>query len=800
MRKLPLYPEIFAVSLAAILLEIAYTRIFSFKVYYLFTYLIIGVGLSGLGAGGVLVTVWKRLREMEPGRLVANLSLLASACAAGGYPLIAKTRINVEQLASGPAEMAKLALLCAVLALPFLAAGIIIASILSNRPEAAGRLYGADLLGAALGCAAAVPLLTDLGPPATVMLSSLLFAAASLRTAARSKALLPAAAAICTGPLLALFDPRLLPDPAVDRAKHFDNFRQADLIEFSQWHPVFRVDVAEHPLVEQRGSVYILLHDGQPGSGLRPFNGNIKTLEYLVRDPRALPFSVLPPEPRVLIIGAAGGQEILASLYFGASQVTAVELNPVTVSLLTDTYAELTGRLAEDPRVDLINGEGRWFLQQSRDTYDLIWFVAPDSYAAMNASSSGAYVLSESYLYTVETLQQSLERLSENGVICAQFGEIDYANRPNRTTRYLTTARRAFTGMGIGNFSRRVLLASSPGFPPFEESIVLLARTPFDSRAISGFGEALREIKGGQVRYVHGRERLAGPPHYAITLPETQLDKLYAKYPYLVDPVRDDSPFFWHFTGFTRALFDPPPQTGSVLDFENGIGEQVAVVLLALVTALAAALLLLPLLAIRKTWLEVPHKTRVGIYFASLGLGFMFIEVVLIQMFTLFLGYPTYSLSVTLFGMLVFSGIGSLLSDGYSGRRNWILLILVSLLAAIILAYRLLLPPVIEAFIGHALAMRIGLVTLLIAPLGMVLGSFMPVGLRSVAGIGSHRRQLVAWAWAVNGFFSVIASVLCTILAMVIGFKMVLALALVVYGVGVLALAGIPSNEEKTAG
>jgi hypothetical protein len=531
MRKPGFYFEIFSVSLAAILLEIAYTRIFSFKVYYLFTYLIIGVGLSGLGAGGVLVTIWRRLREVEPVRLVPTVCMAGSASAACGYLVVAPTPINVELLASGPAEMAKLALLCLVLALPFIAAGIVITSILGSRPEKAGRLYGADLLGAALGCAAAVPLLTDIGPPATIMLAALVFAGASLRTAARSRALLLAGLVLCVGPLPALLDPGLLPDPVVDRAKRFEDFRRAGLVEFSRWHPVFRVDVAKHPLAKERGTTYIIHHDGQPGSGLRAFDGDVRKLSYLKRDPRALPFSVLKKGSRVLIIGSAGGLEILVSLFFQAAHITAVELNPVTVSLLTDRYADLTGRLADNPRVTLINGDGRWFLQQSNDTYDLIWFVAPDSYAAMNASSSGAFVLSESYLYTVETLVESLEHLSENGVICTEFGEIDYENRPNRTTRYLTTARQAFSEMGIGNFDRRVLTANSPGFPPFEESIILLGKSPFDSERIMDFGDALRRIKGGQPSYVPGRTLSANPPHLAITLRESRLPELYASYP-----------------------------------------------------------------------------------------------------------------------------------------------------------------------------------------------------------------------------------------------------------------------------
>src|SRR5213075_2597005 len=118
-------------------------------------------------------------------------------------------------------------------------------------------------------------------------------------------------------------------------------------------------------------------------------------------------------------------------------RITAVELNPVTVSLLTTHFADYTGHLGDDPRVTLVNAEGRSLLMGDRERYDLIWFVAPDSYAAMNAATSGAFVLSESYLYTREMIVEALRHLTDDGLVVAQFGEINYAEKPNRTVRYL---------------------------------------------------------------------------------------------------------------------------------------------------------------------------------------------------------------------------------------------------------------------------------------------------------------------------------------------------------------------------
>src|SRR6185369_9101683 len=213
---------------------------------------------------------------------------------------------------------------------------------------------------------------------------------------------------------------------------------------------------------------------------------DVSKLGRFEHDPRSFPFRVARPSPEVLVIGAAGGHELLASLYFDTRHVTGVELNPVTYSLLTDHFADYSGHLPDNPRVTLVNAEGRSYLKRNDDRYDLVWFVAPDSYAAMNAATSGAYVLSESYLYTVEMLETALAHLTPGGIVCAQFGEIDYVGKPNRTTRYLTTAREAFHRVGVEDFGRHVLVATSPGFA-FTTATILLRPEPFTEEDVQAF-------------------------------------------------------------------------------------------------------------------------------------------------------------------------------------------------------------------------------------------------------------------------------------------------------------------------
>ena len=795
MKPHTFYLEIFATAFAALLLEIAYTRIFSFKVYYYFTYLIIGLGLLGIGAGGVAVAISERLRRWDPARLVSLCCIVGGVSVLVGYLVIAPLELNVSDVVSKPAEVGKLAFASVLLTVPFGCVGIVLSTILGSRPDLANRLYGVDLIGAALACVLAIPLLKAIDPPRAVVLAGLVLSLGGLRSALASRALTIATAASLVVIAIPLVAPSLLKDPVVARAKTYEDFRKAKLVRYSKWNPVFRIDVCDHPT---QPGLYLLHHDGMPGSGLRRFNGDFKTFGHLRNDSRALPFEVLPKGPKVLVIGSAGGHEIVSSLYFGAEHVTGIELNSATMSVVTDVFADISGRLHENPRVTLINGDGRWFMKKTDEQYDLIWFVAPDSYAAMNAATSGSFVLSESYLYTVEMLRDSLQRLTPHGVICTQFGELDYANRPNRTTRYLATARAALRDSGIRDFDRHVMVAGGGYWPPLVESAILLSKRPFSPEQAERFVAHTGLLKSGVVRHVPGLPPDPSPVSQVIALPDSVLPAFFAAHPYQVNPVHDDSPFFWHFARFSDALRAPLPG-GLIIDYEDVIAEQVMLVLLGLIVVLAAGLLLLPFARIRPIWSAIPYKTPAALYFAALGLGFMFVEVALIQKLTLFLGYPTYSLSVTLFGILVFSGLGSIVSARWVARRNHALSVLFIAVLALIGVYQFFLPWLVDRFVGSALPLRVALTIVLIAPLGVCLGAFMPLGLRTVASLTEHRREYVAWAWAVNGFFSVIASILSTILAMVIGFRLLLLTAVAVYAVGVFALSRIPSEPLTRA-
>ena len=781
--------EIFLVSLAAILLEIAYTRVFSFKLYYYFTYLILGIALLGLGSGGVLVALSERLRSLRPERTVALGSLAAGALVPFSYALVAGVQLSTVDLTAGPGALFRLGVLCLSLFLPFLTVGVVLATILGARPGEVGRLYAADLLGAAVGCALCVPLFATVGPPAALMLAGGVLAATGAR-AGRSLPLRVAGASLALLLCAPLASPTLLPDPVPDRIKALSPQQGGDgPTLFTRWSALFRVDVIEGVSPDR---YYQVVHDGIMGSIIVHAEDGPQSATPIDGGIRAAALAPLRPGSRVLIIGAAGGHEIVTALRHGMGEVVAVELNPVTVSLLTEHFADYSGRLGEDPRVRLVNAEGRAFIERESERFDLVWFVAPDSYSALNAASSGAFVLSESYLYTVEMIESALERLAPGGLLCVQFGEVSFDAKPNRTVRYLATAREALARLGVRDFASHVLVGRAPGL--FTTATVLLKREPFSPEQVERFREATRAIEGG--RLVHppdGDEpQDPHPVQSVIALPGDALPGWLEAYPYEVGPVTDDAPFFWHFASFRDALLRPWGEKQLIWDPEDATGERMLMTLLAFAVLFAAVFLLLPLLALRDTWSRIPWKANAAVYFASLGLGFMFFEVSLIQRLTLLLGYPTYSLTVTLFSLLVFSGIGSLLAGRLDGPRRPPLVALLVALAVLAILYELRLGPLVDLLIGAPLWLRVAIVVLSLAPLGLCLGAFMPIGLGAVASLTPHDREYVAWAWAVNGFFSVMSSVLATMLSMSFGFSAVLALAVVVYALGVLALIRIP--------
>jgi hypothetical protein len=783
--------EIFLISFSGLLLEIAYTRVISFKLFYYYTYLIIGLALLGVGLGGVLVAVSERMRRLRTDTILLWGSILGVTAVGAGYLVVATTPINTLLLwdygtRASFSTLARLLIICLSIFGPFAAIGVMVATLFGRRGERLGRLYFADLLGAGLACAVAVFLIRYIGPPATVALAGLVLAVTAVKVSMRGGVRLLQGLGVVLGALMVigLVAPNALPDARVDSSKSTVSRNDA---EYSKWSPIFRVDVQQMPDHSK-----LLYHDGLVGSRISEWDGTRADLDDFNRDIRSFPFAAVGAKrDNVMIIGAAGGHEILTSIYYRVHHTDAIELNPVTYDLVRGKYADYSGHLADQPGVNYVLDDGRSYLERSDRKYDVVWFPAPDSYAAANAASSGAFVLSESYLYTKQAVKESLDHLQPGGILATQFGEVDYATKPNRTARYASTVRAALDEMGISNPAGHVVVITTPSaLKPATISTVLVKREPFTRADLDRITQQLRSVPGSVFRHEPGRASDGGVVDQIMTLPTDQLDQWYASYPYSVTAISDNGPFFWHFARFDDVIRNFDQKTDS-LDPESGTGERVLLLLFGIAIVFALVFLLLPFVMIRKVWSALPRKATSGVYFAALGFGFIFFEITLIQKLTLFLGYPTYSLTVTLASILVFTGIGALLSDRLSTTSWRAALPLLAALVVLTFLYLFGLPAVTDALFQLPLIARVVLAFVFLAPLGVCLGMFMPLGLRAVSGLTTHSREYVAWGWAVNGFASVVGSVLTTLLAMSFGFADVLLFALAAYLIAILALRGL---------
>ena len=469
---LSVYAGMFLASSGVLMLEILLTRVFSFTVWYHLAYLTISTALLGFAAGGVVLSLYPGLAEAGTrarrtsafGAAGAGVLLLVGMAVLGSRP------ISPDRLFNEPAGFfGELLGYYAVVSIPFFFGGLAVAAPLAAYPSQANRLYATDLLGAGIGCALAVAGLTWLDAPQALWLCGAALVAAGAFYAGRTP-LMPALAALA----LAL----AASTPLAGRVIEFVPTETKALAQalrypgtevlYTRWTPVNRVDL--YKISGLRGGFWgsvgrssrfrgqapectSIQYDAHNGSDIfRIEDGQPLTLMdgHLLSTPYAL-----APRRQVLVIGVGGGVDVLNALHHGVDRVTGVELQPVTIELLKGRMVEWTGGAFLRPEVELVAGEGRHYVRTHDDPRDLIQITAVDTFSAQ---STGAYVLAESYLYTVEAFRDYLRRLSDDGVISVVLGDplyADYSLPQPLVTRLALIARRAlelevFTDGGIG--------------------------------------------------------------------------------------------------------------------------------------------------------------------------------------------------------------------------------------------------------------------------------------------------------------------------------------------------------------
>jgi hypothetical protein len=788
------FAGIFLISVSTLLLELALTRVLSVALWYHFGFLVIATALLGFGAAGTTVALAGRLRETE-----ALDRALALACGASGaailvsYWLIQRLPFDPFALGTQPMQWVWMPLYELALVAPFYSAGIAVSLLLSRATEAANRLYAFDLIGAGIGCTAIAGLMPSCGGSGSVLAAAALgFAAAAVFGLRVRKIGIAAAALAVLAAGLAPFGERLVPVHV--NANKRPKPRSALL---SEWNTFSRVEVFESPADPKSGTLperNAVIDSGTASTGMFDLRDGIDA--WLTRP---LPlgesssmFGVLPRGGRVLVIGSGCGAGVFDALRAGAGDVTAVDINPIISSLGRTVLHDWWGGLYDRPEVHPVVDEARSFVRRSHDRYDMIEARHTISNAA---AASGALSLSENYVLTSEGFDDYFDHLAPGGVLAFTRPEV-------QLPRLLATIRGMFERHGLGSPVNNVYVFRQPlskklieRFGPrkaFSAGIIarLTPFTPDDIAALErGLGvgaKAPPDFEGSLPETTYSPFARTIDPIYARVLDDPDPARFYAELPYDATPVTDDRPFFnqrvrWSRLGWAdvRSVF--AQRAGRLALEDKPVAEVTLLVILAQATLVAAALILWPLFRFARGGLGGRSPAATLLYFASLGLGFILVEMALLQRFALFLGQPVYTLAAVLASLLVFSGIGSAIAGRFTEPRR-ALRYVVPVLLAVLLATATLVPVIFAATLGQPLVARVGIAIAVLAPLGVVLGMPFATGLRAIGGGGA----LVPWAWGVNGFFTVIGSVAGLILGMAVGFRVVLFVAALAYALGTL--------------
>lgn len=773
------YIGILVISFATLLLELALTRVLSVALWYHFGFLVISTALLGFGASGVALALWTALRERAP--LDRTLALLS-----GGFGIAtiasfwAMQHIPFDPFSQQGAlahDAMMLPLYYLALAFPFFWSGLAIALLLTRGAQWVNRLYAADLLGAGAGCAALAAVMPFLGGSGTVLLAAAFgFLAAAIFSFQTSRRLAAAGVALATiALLLAPLGDRILPVTVAASKGHPmlpDPPMPAPI--YTAWNAISRVDVyrlAADPAKGWPGPGFgIVIDGGTAATGMGDLSAGVQHwLNSADYRPPGLAY-IGKDRPRVLILGSGAGREVLEALYFKASSVTAVEINPIITDIVSHRMRTAFGGLFNDPAVRLVTAEGRSFVRSSKETYDAILSVYTFSNAALTA---GALGMAENYMFTREAVEDYLERLSPDGVLLI-------ARPPSQVARLFTTIREVFERSGRGSPAQHLLAFRGPLMPwgpRNDHTVLMLKKSPWTRSEVGALVERLGVDGPSAARTAP--EILYSPFHakaptpysdlYYQILSTPDLGKLYAAQPFDMSPSTDDRPFFNQQARWTRLAFRGLNQTGTTAGTESML-----VLLLIQATVIAALLILFPLVRFARQGLRTAGCWSYLAYFAGLGLGFIMIEIALLQRFTLFLGEPIYAFAVVLGSLLAFTGAGAYMGERLGRRAGGGIGTVLPAVLAVLAVTAVAMPWVFKVALGLGLPWRVVISVALVAPLGLVLGMPFPLGLRVV---GAGAPSLVPWAWGVNGFFTVIGSVTAMLLGMMFGFTTVLLVA-----------------------
>ncbi|MGE5445901.1 MAG: hypothetical protein ACM3SR_15135 [Ignavibacteriales bacterium] len=725
---------IFLISASGLMLEVTLTRIFSATIWYHYAFIAISVALFGWGLGGFSLHILK-----EKGILKSTHGSLAVASLLFSLSIPIFLWIIIQL----PATPNYLSLYFITSVVPFFLVGITLAQAFDIFREITGKLYFADLIGASFGALGITLILGILGGESTALFVAMLPALATLLFSThrpdfwKAKTFSLGLTSILAVALLIICNSEfhiltIKNAPAKGLYQHMHSDPKLHIV-FTKWNSYSRIDGVEGVDPPHIARIYI---DSDAWTNVVKWDGKVESMEEATKWFRYIPFR-LEKEPKALIIGPGGGADVLLSLVAGSKRVTAVELNPLIVDFVRH-YGEKAGNIYNNPNVNLIIDEGRNFISRSNEKYDIISLSFVDSWASV---SSGGLALSENYLYTTQAFHEYFDHLTNNGIFVVIRWQVDIprlvSNSISMMQEYGIPPEEAGNHIAI-------LLADSPKKNEPTQMIFMVKKTPFTK------GEGL-EIKNLSSKYnpIHIPYVVSSSPYKELFSGRISPDEFYSQFDEKVDPVRDDSPFY----------------------FANEKPYGIPTYLMRFLLIPISATFLFFAFSYSSEAKKKTETTLFILYFIALGLGFIFIEISILQKFILLLGHPIFTLSVILFSLLISGGIGSFLSGRFREevlpKRIFTVCSLIFFISTI---YALALPHLIPIFLPFSIQTRIVITFFLLFPLGLFMGMPFPLGIRIVGN--SLKSGGVPFYWGLNGIMSVFGSIAAIMIGLGIGFTL----------------------------
>jgi len=757
-------------SFSALLLEIGLTRLFSVVLFYHFAFLAISIAMLGLGAGGVFAHLFKsRLAGWELRQVTTFCSATIAVVTAAVLEIVLHVPVSL-QLTGG--NFLRLTILYTSSAVPFFLTGFEFSVLFARQPGRIPWLYGADLCGGALACLAVVPLLNWLGGPNAILCASLASAVAAVLWSPSTRSrFFTLALAVTMASVIALNHSGRLADIVWAKGVRRNN------VEFARWNAISRVEVDRGTdgsrviVIDADANTYIVNAD--------PKQLKAAAAENLFSAPAGA-VNALRPHGEYAVIGPGGGVDVVRALASGSPKVSAIEINGIIAkTIMRERYADFAFHLYQRPDVQLLVADGRSFIRNTRALYDVVEMTLVDTWAS---TAAGAFALSENNLYTSQAFKEYFAHLRPDGIIAVTRWEF---REPREALRVVSVAADALHQLGSRDIAQHFMVVSEDELDEDGVAVAVLAKkTAFTREEEQAVRQYLAKYPPLQLLY---SPSLPQDNAFSALIASNDPWAFTKNYPYNVSPVTDDAPFFFYTLKPERLLH--LGTSGESIDWKVNLGIAVLGMLVVISTLAVLTFLLLPLLFERTETRRLPSFLG---YFLAIGLGYVLVEVVLIQRFVLFLGHPTYALTVVIFLLLLASGGGSAASRTWmaDGDRTWLPLMAIALA---LLAYLALLPMLLERSVGLGFPHKLVLSAALLLPLGFLMGMPFPNGLGALGhGATGSQSLTVEWAWAMNAAASVLGSVLGIAIAIQFGLNATLGTAAAAYFVAWLLNGRLP--------